>query len=81
MWIVSRKTSYEKRNFVCYGPFGTAPPFVIRARILLQELTRLKLGWDESTYKILQGMGQVAVGIASIDHVPGREVGVMPKLW
>ena len=30
-----------------YDPFGIASPCVIRARMLQQELTRLRLGWDE----------------------------------
>ena len=30
-----------------YDPLGYANPFIMRARLLLQELTRLKLGWDE----------------------------------
>ena len=30
-----------------YDPFGIASPCVIRARMLQQDLTRLRLGWDE----------------------------------
>ena len=31
-----------------YDPLGYASPFVLRAKMILQELTRLKLGWDET---------------------------------
>ncbi|XP_043241728.1 uncharacterized protein LOC122391661 [Amphibalanus amphitrite] len=31
-----------------YDPLGLAAPYVMRARMLLQELTRLRLGWDQS---------------------------------
>ena len=31
-----------------YDPLGLAAPFIMRARMLLQELTRLQLGWDEA---------------------------------
>ncbi|XP_038050892.1 uncharacterized protein LOC119724042 [Patiria miniata] len=30
-----------------YDPLGYANPFILRARLLLQELTRMKLGWDD----------------------------------
>jgi hypothetical protein len=30
-----------------YDSLGYANPFILRARLLLQKLTRLKLGWDE----------------------------------
>ena len=57
-----------------YDPFGIASPFVIRARILLQELTRLKLGWDESVpIKYSKVMDQVAAGLASFGQVPGTK--------
>ena len=31
-----------------YDPLGLAAPYIMRARMLLQELTRLRLGWDEA---------------------------------
>jgi hypothetical protein len=30
-----------------YDPLGFLSPFILRARMILQELCRLKLGWDE----------------------------------
>ena len=31
----------------CYDPLGLAAPYLIRGRMILQELTRLRLGWDD----------------------------------
>ncbi|XP_072171548.1 uncharacterized protein [Diadema setosum] len=31
-----------------YDPLGYVSPFVLQAKLILQELTRLKLGWDET---------------------------------
>ena len=32
----------------CYDPLGLATPYLIKGRMILQELTRLRLGWDEA---------------------------------
>ena len=32
----------------CYDPLGLASAYIIKGRMIMQELTRLKLGWDES---------------------------------
>ena len=34
-----------------YDPLGLAAPYVMQARMILQELTRLRLGWDEAIPK------------------------------
>ena len=31
----------------CYDPLGLATPYIVKGRMLMQELTRLRLGWDE----------------------------------
>lgn len=38
----------------CYDPLGLVAPFVLRGRMMTQELTRLKYGWDDKIPRELE---------------------------
>lgn len=37
----------------CYDPLGIASPCIVQGRMLLQELTRLRIGWDEQVPRVV----------------------------
>ena len=44
-----------------FDPLGLASPWVLRGKLLLQEVTRLKIDWDQSVSAVVQSKWDVWV--------------------